>query len=542
MKELWLALCRGIALLWRHRWTFAVPVATFLLPATLYAVHLPDVYEAEATVHVRPLRSGSTDNALPRAPADRAEELMATVRDRILTRANLKAVLPIFDPGAPAGDVRALEAIAKTFDWEQMGPSTFTLATEQPDPDRASQGVNVLLETFLEGERADGLRQAESNLAFHERELDEAKKSYDDILTQIDAFRVEHEATLPDRKDAIDTERLRVQIEITAQAGVTAAARLRVQDLDGQLAALVTYTATPTVGVQMSAAEQMLGLQLAEEQRGLNALEKDLAQLRATKTEKYPAVIRLRSAIAEHERAVQETMAALDRERREARKRAEDTLEAQLGRRRQGLLSMRKAAEARLAGAVDATQTLEERMDVLHRHLLEIPATQTALAPLLREREQVAKRVEGRVQAAISAGRAVDFYRSEDLSDVTDFCVIAWAVPPVEVSGPRRWRYLLTAIALGLLAGYGILLLERRNEGATITAADDLAGLFPAAVVVGVPRLGPGRRRAWRARLSEVGLAGYVSVCLGVSVYFLAAHKGWVAMPDWLRGFFGGSA
>ena len=51
MKALFAILGQWIAAGWRHRWTFLVPVATLLLPATIYAVSLPDVYEAKAVVN-----------------------------------------------------------------------------------------------------------------------------------------------------------------------------------------------------------------------------------------------------------------------------------------------------------------------------------------------------------------------------------------------------------------------------------------------------------------------------------------------------------
>ena len=85
---------------------------------------------------------------------------------------------------------------------------------------------------------------------------------------------------------------------------------------------------------------------------------------------------------------------------------------------------------------------------------------------------------------------------------------------------------------------YGILVLRHRYQGATISRPEDLVGLFPSAVTVHVPLLGAGRSRPARHVLLEVGLAAYVVVLLGASVFLLAAHKGWVASPEWLQGLF----
>ena len=49
------AIRAAVGAAWSQRWTYAVPVATLLLPATLYAVRQPDVFRARAVVFARPL-------------------------------------------------------------------------------------------------------------------------------------------------------------------------------------------------------------------------------------------------------------------------------------------------------------------------------------------------------------------------------------------------------------------------------------------------------------------------------------------------------
>ena len=99
MRALLAILGQWIGAAWRNRWTFLVPVATLLLPATIYAVSLPDVYEAKAIVHVKPLSSGDVGSGLPQEQMERPDEVMPTVRDRIFTRDHLEAVVPILIPG-----------------------------------------------------------------------------------------------------------------------------------------------------------------------------------------------------------------------------------------------------------------------------------------------------------------------------------------------------------------------------------------------------------------------------------------------------------
>ncbi|MFV1959992.1 MAG: hypothetical protein ACC662_11345, partial [Planctomycetota bacterium] len=264
MRSLGTLLGRGVRRLWAHRWTFAVPVATLLLPVTLYAVHLPDTWQAKAVVHVRPLQQERIGSALPQAVTESALDLMDTVRDRVFARANLKAALEVLAPQAPCDDPRVLEASAKAFDWEQVGDSTFSVALNSPDRERAAEAVNCLLRAFLERERAEHLRRAESSRAFHARELAEARDVYGAIRTRVEAFRTEHGESLPDRKGAVEAELRRIEAEVTTQGGIVATTRARIEALEVQLAGLASegLAAGPATS---SAREEALRLRLPEE-------------------------------------------------------------------------------------------------------------------------------------------------------------------------------------------------------------------------------------------------------------------------------------
>jgi uncharacterized protein involved in exopolysaccharide biosynthesis len=529
-------------MLWRRRWTFLVPVATLLLPATLYAVSLADVYDAKATVLVREVEPGGADSPLPREGTDRPDEVMATVRDRIFTRNNLQSVVPILAPQAETPDPRLLESLAKSFAWEEIGISSFQLIHTNTSPDRAALAVNTLLQAFLDHERAERLRRAERSRDFHAKDEKKAKERYDAALARRNEYRAEHDATLPDRKEGITSELARRQTQISTQIGLISGQRSRVQMLDDQLV-LQANQITPAATGQTSVLEETLRMQLAEVNRALKAGEQALAEALATKTEKHPDVIRLRSAVEVHRAAVSTTMAALEKERREAQTRVRESSQAQLERRRKMLQSFRDSAQAALEQAEETLRSHQDRVVELQGHLAKIPETARGLEPIERELEEAEKLLRAREDAHRDARLVVDYYAEGEPSEVTGFSVTAWAAVPVETSGPGRMRYLLTAIGLGLLIGYGLLVLRHRHEGATIASPDDLAGLFPAAVVVSVPLLGSGKRRtSWRSRFAELGTLAYVVLVLGASVFLIAAHKGWVAKPEFLQGFFGGGA
>jgi uncharacterized protein involved in exopolysaccharide biosynthesis len=541
VRALLIVLRRFFAAVWRHRWAYAVPVATLLLPATIWAVRLADVYEARTVVQVQPLRPENIGGALPQETTSRPEGILGTVRDRLFARENLQAAAPILTD-EPVRGPEALEALSKAFAWELVGALSFEVTCRNEDPQRAADAVNLLVESWLEQERADRRRRAESNREFHEAELEKARAAHREALVALDAFRADHLDSLPERKEAIYAELRRLQAEISTQEGMAAAARTRVQALDDQLVLLEAEQPTTDAARVASAGEQALRFQLETAQRALSAAEAELAELRRRYTEAHPDVVRLRGAVEVHRGAVADTVRALQEAQEASLGTANQTAEAALERRRRGLVALRDGARATADRAATAADDARAGIGRLNDALARIPATEAGLRPLERDLEDAASILEARRRHAADARAASEFYARNDPSDVTGFRVDAWAVAPVEPSGPGRWRFLATALVLGLLVGYGLVVLGRHVEGATISTPEDLTDLFPAAEIVRVPLLAPVRRASMMRYLREAGLTLYVLLLVGSSVLFLAAHKGWIDAPGWVRDVIGRSA
>ncbi len=541
MNVLLAASSRLLRVAWSHRFAFAVPVATLLLPAAIWAVHQPDVYTAEAIVQVQSLQPENIGGALPQETAARPDELLPTIRDRLFSRPNLVATLPLLAPGASPDDARRLEGLAKSFQWRQVGYTAFGVGLQHVDPAVAAKGVNELLRAFLESERAERLRRAERNQAFHEQEFESALAAHRRLTDELDALRAAHADSLPERKSGLEMELRRVEAETTAEAGVLAAARARVQALDEQIAALVTQAPAPGTPDAKSAEEEAVALRLADAEKALGVLKDELQKAEIRYTDKHPDVLRLRASVANQTRVVEAAVADLDRVRKQSHGRALAGAESQRDQRRESLDRLRDSAATAQSEAEAKNRALAAEADRIGRALQEVPATELAMRPLAHDLDEAAKRLESFRRDAAAARAAADFYRSGDLADVTSFHVSAWAVPPVEPSGPGRVRLLATAIGLGLLAGWGLLVLRRRLEGTVVWSARDLDGLLPGAVVVSVPRLGPGRRSR-RGLAMELGATLYVSALLGATAFLLAAHKGWLPAPSWLESFLGGRA
>ncbi len=546
MNWFFAAIGRGLGLAWSHRWLFAVPVATLLLPVTIYAIRLPDTYQAAAVVRATEYSSGDTARDLPGQRSGQVYQTAATARDRLYSSEVLRAVVPVLWPDADPKDYRIVEDLSKIVEYDRLTDFSFEVAITDTDPETAKTAVNTLVKAFLEEERKGPLRRAETQKKFFEGEAGKAKTVFLEIAGKLDTFRTENAATLPEAKDAIDQELATVRTELLLQKQLATSAQRRVEFLTEQLTRRGMED-PGSVARPTTADEKQLELQLGNEQAAINDARKRLAEARRRWTEKHPNVRGIQTELNELKSNAKATVTALKAAREAADKRAADAHK----RRAQGplatLRSMRTEAQAEAQRANEQVIAFTTKMGELQVRVARIPATKVLLDPLLLQKGEAQKRLDALEKEARKAAEDANFLRESDVTDVTEFDVDRWAVAPTEPTGPRRMRYFFTAIAAGLLIGYGLIVLRRRFEESTVQDADDLASLLPGAMIVNIPMLPDGRGgtaggavAAHAAR--ELVLTAWVVGCVGLSVLAIAVHRGLIEAPAWLSGLFGGAA
>jgi uncharacterized protein involved in exopolysaccharide biosynthesis len=527
---------RVAAAAWRYRWTFAVPVATLLLPATVMAVRLPDTYRATALVQVRPPRPESITSALPQETEQRPDEVLATLRDGILAHDNVVRIAPLLHGGADGTGVepKIVERLRQRVDYERVGSSAFTVSVEHVDPDAAARAVNLLLESFFDAERARLLGRAEAREAFHLGELEQAKKDMAASQAALDAFREQHRETLPAQKDAVGEELRQLAQRKGIQEAIASSARARLDAIEQML--IVDPTARRgTDPVPVTSAEvERLRTRLATQEAALGAAEKELAGVRARYTDRHPEVARVTQEVEGLRDQARTTELQLAQAQKRAQEVATGMRREDLDTYRRGLVMLRDEHRGALDRAEAEGAEIARRMDAIQHLLARMPETKEALEPLESAHARAGERMQRNERIAAEARQLTRHYRTAEAADVAGFRVDRWAAPPALPSGPGRWRWMATAVVAGLICGYGLLLLRRRSEGEIVRAPEDLAGLLPGALFVNVPLLGEGRtppRRLFR----EAAIATWVVLAVATSGFAVAARKGWVDSPPWVR-------
>ncbi len=531
MSGVWIALRHALGLAWRHKWTFTVPVATLLLPATLLALRLPDTYEAVAVVQVRELTGGEDRGLLPGERSAQGYALVAMARDRLLARQNVSALVDLLAPGASAEDPKVLEQIAARVEYDRLSDFSFQLAITDTNPVRAAQAVNRLLDTFLENERRDPLERARSNLVHYEKEAAAAEAAYRAAYDAYEAFRTAHSDSLPERREALSAQLAGLLAQRAEAQGRVARHGERIGELEQEL----TRPPASDGGSQPGARVQRLMQQLSDQQKALSEAERRLAVVRSQVTDEHPAVKHALAQVEALRRPIQDTERELDAARREDQAQAD----VRRGERLKDWEEQQRRRIERERGALARSHADVERVNreiaTAEQALATIPATAQALVPLRQAVEYAEKDRVETSRLASQAASVAAFMEGQDPGRVTPYRIAQRAVPPAEPSGPRRKAWLLTALGLGLLIGYGLLMLQRRFSEPVIEGPNELAGLLPGALIVRVPALPTGDPVLKRLPWTDLALGAYVLACLTTTALAIAHHRGLVEAPALLQ-------
>lgn len=537
------ALRAGLSIAWRNRWVFGVPIATALLPAALYVVHLADVYKAIGSVTVR---SVTTDRvAGGGAQETRPEQVLATARDRLLAAQNVEAIVPLLYPGANAKDSNVIMKTRARVSYDQVGESTgFNASIEDRGPARAAAAVNKLLETFIDNERAAQLEIAKSKLDFAEKQLAEATAKFDAVRTQLDDFGRAHAGVMPADRETVAGELSRIDTEVRDLESRAASSRRLMNEYELLLRRPASQPVSTTAGTQMSAEEFQLQTALSAQQQALDKAKQNLADLRTRYQDKWPAVVAAKGEVEQLTSTVADTTKRFD----DAHQRAEKNASTRRTNENQGAVefygkSRKEEADAEQKFLADAEKRRKEK-DALQKRLFDIPVTERALVTVKQDLDNAQRWLGVRDQSVQSARQQVDALSQPELaSTLLGFRIESTARPPApdNPSGPQRMRWLAMALAVGAAFGYGLLFLRKRFDEGVIENPSDLAVLLPGALVVAVPLYGEGGSTADGNRIRGLDwLCGaWVLAAGGAAVLVLAWHKGWLEVPDWFRPWLG---
>ena len=460
----------------RDRWR--IVAASFLVVTAAVAVGVaitPPVYRAVGTIEIR-------KQATEVVPVDAlfqferiSEQYLQTEYGTLRSRALVQRVLA--EPrlggrlraafgdgasgapeglGAPAGAASLVEAVSQRLLVNPLvGSRIVRVGFDSPDAELSADVVNALVENYVQMRRAAGA----AALVRLAEQADSVRTRLLGAEGELQAY-VRGSGLAPvigggAAGESVPQERLRrLQQELTEA------------EAEGYRAAAVASVASDDAAAAESDLLRSLRVRMAE-------LEGELAQSRATFTDDYPRVLRLRTELAR-------------------------------------LDSMVDAEQQRVGGAMRS----QERA-ALHRRDLLVAAVEEqrrivdAFAVSLAEYDRRRRDVESLKQLhGVLQQKRREAALSASLSSM-DIAVLDAATPPLEPLRPRPKRDLALAAVTGLLLGLGLAFLREYTDG-TVRRPEEIGGFGAVPLLAAIPTApplpsGPGR---WSARAPDAIGAG----------------------------------
>ena len=408
---------------------------------------LPSVYRSEARILVEKPQIPGT--LVQQTVTVTSAEIIQTIQQRLLTRANVLKVAERFNVFADRSDLTPSERAEKMrqatgFEVISLGdrrsrqPSTtiFKVSFSSRYPNTAAQVTNELVTLILEQNIKERTDRASNTADFFKQESERLASELTDLETQIVAFENENADALPNSLDFRRAEMSRIQnrlLQIDTQE----------QSLLDQKAQLERVIADPSLMAAVPVSQQ------SPEERQLAQLNSQMAQLRAIYSERHNTVLQLQAQIDALEASIRGTTTT------------DDTSGTTVTVPSQVQINLDQIV-ANLDFLAQQRQALEAELDRLKKTIEATPNVGMALNVLNRKYASL----QGQYTAAINQLNTAATGESIEVRQQGErFEVIEQAGVPEKPESPNRLLIAAAGIVMGLGAGLAlVVLLELLNK------------------------------------------------------------------------------
>lgn len=443
MAELQALLLTFLKAIGKYRW-YAVGI-TWLVSVIGWTVVyvMPDSYQASARVYVdtqsilKPLLSSMTT-------VPNVEQQVQFMRRTLISRPNVERVMRMVDLDIKNKSVQdhdtmvdELTSLIKISGTER--DDIYTISYSNPNPKLGKEIVQSLLTIFVEGSFGGKKQESDKAVQF----IDEQIKSYEEKLqvgeNALKDFKIQHMGLLP--RPGSDYSSM-----ITELSDKLGQAKLEYAEAEQARNALKRQIAGEDPAPVSRTALEQESINPELDAR-IQALEKNLDQLRMQFTEEHPDIVSNRRLLAQLQ----------TRKKEEAKKhvRTNDP-----GANYSPMLQQMNVAlsveEARVASLKARVNEYASRLATARQQSNAAPEVEAQLTQLNRDyqvnKENYTKLVERREAARLSG----------DLTSATDmmsFRVIDPPIAPNSPTGPNRPRLMSLVFAGALMAGLGVALM-----------------------------------------------------------------------------------
>jgi polysaccharide biosynthesis transport protein len=521
------------AIVRRRRWWILLPLSLCWLVVWVVSWLLPASYQSDALILVEQQKVPE-QYVVPNVSVSLQERLQSMTQ-QILSRTRLQATIDRFHLYARDGSLMskvqsadAVEQMRKDIQIELVSApgrpgelTAFKIRYSAASPELAQQVNSELTTLFIDENLKSQQQLSASTTAFLDGQLAEARTKLAEQEAKVRAFKATHLGSLPTQlpSNVQILSGLQSQLQATQHAIESAEQqKLYLQSLLQQYQSvqdsLVSGDSTVTPPEALEAE--------------LKTLRVELADAQSKYTDSYPDVVALKDKIAKTEQLKKQIEDEIAAKQQESADTAADASETRPPSVRNGTLnpmmqiqSQLKANQFEIENLHQQERKIQSELSEYQARLNGTPQTEQELADISRGYEESQANYNSLLQKQMQSQLATSL---EQRQQGQQFRIIDPPSLPYKPSAPNRVLVSLGGLALGLAVGALLTALLELTD-ARVRHEKDLAGLVPARVLVGIPRLSTPEedrrlvRRLWLDRAAVATVLVLIALGNAYSLY-----------------------
>src|ERR1700678_4064817 len=508
------------AVLRRRCWWILLPIFFCWALIWIGSWFWPASYESEGLILIQQQRVPE-QYVLPNVTQD-VQDRVQSMTQQILSRTRLQATIDRFHLYPPSHGLASLmesgdrvEQLRKDIKIELVESenksgihrgelTAFRIHYSAPTPELAQQVNSELASLFIDESFKAQQRLSESTTAFLDSQLADARTKLEEQEANVRAFKAKHMGDLPSQLES----------NVKILSGLQSQLETTERSLD-------------------AARQQKLYLESLQQQyqsvQGTD-LRLELADLRAKYTDDYPDIIALRDKIAKSDQLKKQIETEIASKTKQPESSASGAVPApsEPGQRDSAtpmmqIQSQLTANRLEIQDYEKRQKGLEGQVNAYQARLNLTPETEQQLADISRGYDESKTHYNSLLQKQNQSQLATSLEQRQQGEQLS---IIDPPTLPDKPSAPNHLLVSLAGLALGIVLGLGLCAFIELTD-VRVRQEEDLAGLVPARVLVGIPHLSvPGEDRlATHGRRIEISLA--IAMCiLIVAGNLYALYKG----------------
>jgi polysaccharide biosynthesis transport protein len=505
------------AILRRRRWWILLSIFLCWALVWIGGWFWPASYESEALILIQQQKVPE-QYVLPNVTQD-VQDRVQSMTQQILSRTRLQATIDRFHLYPPSHGLASLmesgdrvEQLRKDIKIELVESenksgihrgelTAFRIHYSAPTPELAQQVNSELASLFIDESFKAQQRLSESTTAFLDSQLADARTKLEEQEAKVRAFKAKHMGDLPSQLES----------NVKILSGLQSQLETTERSLD-------------------AARQQKLYLESLQQQyqtaQGTD-LRLQLADLRAKYTDDYPDIVALKDKIATSDQLKKQIEAEIASKTKQPDTSAVPA-PSEPGQRDSAtpmmqIQSQLTANRLEIQNYEKRQKSLEGQVNAYQARLNLTPETEQQLADISRGYDESKTNYNSLLQKQNQSQLATSLEQRQQGEQLS---IIDPPTLPDKPSAPNHLLVSLAGLALGIVLGLGLCAFIELTD-VRVRQEEDLAGLVPARVLVGIPHLSvPGEDRlATHGRRIEISLA--IAMCiLIVAGNLYALYKG----------------